>query len=525
MGSRIADMTNDDIHVRFVLRSVATQWTGMRQIAPWQQLRCRSTTARIASPAPSDSMARELLTWLNDRVGYVRVRTKLMVAFTILSGLPLVIGGLVGTLVATEALQDQAMRRLHAEADTMGAAFETLLGSVSSDLQMLSAEPEVMRVLDEPPASAAATSLRDRLGRYLEAKPRCVQVQLLDATGGVVLNVETDGRSSAEQPAAAQPYYANLVSESQPGDVIVRPVELAFAHAGIVLPVISLAHGVYGEAGDLAAILVVNLLATEVFLDRDRGGTDTRTVVVVDEQRRYLYDSAYENDWNRFLAERGDLDIANRYPSFADQILSGEAGGLVQANGRIVAFRPMLRRGDDFLVMIHSVPRAIALESVARIRSSFLLLFGASVALATLLSHFGAKQFTAPIQRLAEGAHRLGQRDYSHRLPSRGYDELDDLAATFNSMAEAIEQRDARIRTYLQDLESEVEERTEELLHAERLAAVGEMVAGIAHEIGTPLNVISGYAEDLLSQLDDKATADDLNVIVNETGRISNRRF
>ena len=466
-------------------------------------------------------MAREMLTWLNDRVGYVRVSTKLMVAFTILSGLPLIVGGVVGTLIASDALEDQALRRLSAEADTMRAAFETLLDGISSDLDMLSASQEILGLMDEPPGSAAAIALRERLGRYLEAKPHCFQIQVLDTSGGEVLGVDTGRQPLGQQAGAAQPYYANIVSDSHPGDVVISAVELAFADPGAVLPVISLVRGVYGEDGILGAILVLNLFAEDVFPGRDSAAEDTSTVIVVDDHRRFVYNSEYANDWNRFLAERTQLDLAALYRDVTDQILSGEEGGLVQANGHIVAFRPMLRRQGHYLVMIHSVPRAVALRSVARIRSTFLLLFGASVAIAIMLSRFGAQQFTAPIQRLAEGARHLEERDYSHRLPMRGYDELDDLAATFNSMAATIEQRDARISAYMQDLESEVLDRTEELLHAERLAAVGEMVAGIAHEIGTPLNVISGYAEDLLSQSDDSETEDDLNVIVNETGRIA----
>jgi len=466
-------------------------------------------------------MAREVLTWLNDRVGYVRVRTKLTVAFTVLSGLPLIIGGLVGTLVAGNALEEQALGRLNAEADTMRTAFETLLDSISSDLDMLAATPGILRALDGPPGSPAAVSLGEHLGDYLEAKPECVQVQVLDTSGAQALGVQTRHRSLGRQPGTAQPYYANLVAANDPGDVVISAVELTLDDPGTLLPAISLARGVYSEEGELGAILVVNLFAAEVFPERARAATDTSAVIVVDDHGRYLYDSDYEDNWNRFLAERHELDVASRYSGVTHQILSGEEGGLVQANGYIVAFRPMLRRRGHYLVMIHSVPRNEALRSVASIRTSFLVLFGATVAVAALLSRFGAQQFTAPIQRLAEGAQRLEGRDYSHRLPMRGYDELDDLAATFNSMASAIEQRDSHIRAYMQDLESEVVERTEELLHAERLAAVGEMVAGIAHEIGTPLNVISGFAEDLLSQFDEGETTDDLKVIVDETGRIA----
>jgi PAS domain S-box-containing protein len=77
-------------------------------------------------------------------------------------------------------------------------------------------------------------------------------------------------------------------------------------------------------------------------------------------------------------------------------------------------------------------------------------------------------------------------------------------------------------------LEQRVEERTRELRRAqaqifqsEKLSAVGQLAAGIAHEIGTPLNVISGRAEYLLSELGDDPRAQSLKVIVGQIDRIT----
>jgi PAS domain S-box-containing protein len=77
-------------------------------------------------------------------------------------------------------------------------------------------------------------------------------------------------------------------------------------------------------------------------------------------------------------------------------------------------------------------------------------------------------------------------------------------------------------------LELRVEERTRELRRAqaqlfqsEKLSAIGQLAAGIAHEIGTPLNVISGRAEYLLSELGDDPRAQNLQVIIGQIERIS----
>jgi two-component system NtrC family sensor kinase len=101
---------------------------------------------------------------------------------------------------------------------------------------------------------------------------------------------------------------------------------------------------------------------------------------------------------------------------------------------------------------------------------------------------------TRPIQTLLSGAEELGRGNLSHRvqMPPRG-GELAQLASAFNQMADSL--ADQRRRA-----EREAEERLElerQLRHHERLAVVGQLAAGIAHELGAPLQVIDGRAKQL----------------------------
>jgi HAMP domain-containing protein len=107
-----------------------------------------------------------------------------------------------------------------------------------------------------------------------------------------------------------------------------------------------------------------------------------------------------------------------------------------------------------------------------------------------------ARRFVArPLERLVVAARALGEGDIDARVPqSLGAAELNALSREFNEMAERLSR--ARLA-----LLSEGEERVRlerRLVESEKLATVGTLAAGLAHEIGAPLNVISGRAELLL---------------------------
>ena len=99
-----------------------------------------------------------------------------------------------------------------------------------------------------------------------------------------------------------------------------------------------------------------------------------------------------------------------------------------------------------------------------------------------------------PIRVLHRGVNQVGEGDLDHRVSLETGDEMEDLARSFNTMTERLQQ------TYV-DLERQVEERSRQLVRTERLASVGFLAAGVAHEINNPLASISLGAEALTRRL------------------------
>ena len=99
-----------------------------------------------------------------------------------------------------------------------------------------------------------------------------------------------------------------------------------------------------------------------------------------------------------------------------------------------------------------------------------------------------------PIRDLGIGVGRVAKGDFSRRIEVRSGDEMEDLAAAFNDMME-------RLRGLYDNLAQQVNERSRQLVRSERLASVGFLAAGVAHEINNPLASIAFCSEALEARL------------------------
>jgi two-component system NtrC family sensor kinase len=124
-------------------------------------------------------------------------------------------------------------------------------------------------------------------------------------------------------------------------------------------------------------------------------------------------------------------------------------------------------------------------------RQLLLLLGGAGLLTLGLLGWSLLRRVLQPVDDLRHAAVRLGSGDLAVEIPRHRDDELGDLAGAFRAMAR-------QLRANRDELEARVVARTQEALRSARLAQLGTLAAGVAHEINNPLASIVAAADGLL---------------------------
>jgi len=128
------------------------------------------------------------------------------------------------------------------------------------------------------------------------------------------------------------------------------------------------------------------------------------------------------------------------------------------------------------------------------------------------------KWITLPISRLMNGIKQMAKGQLNTRIDMKRGDEISELAQAFNQMAVDLKKAQEKM---IQEAESKLElERS--LRQSEKLATIGQLASELAHEIGTPLNIISGRTELMKRRLEDKEEIQkNLDLILLQSGRIT----
>lgn len=143
----------------------------------------------------------------------------------------------------------------------------------------------------------------------------------------------------------------------------------------------------------------------------------------------------------------------------------------------------------------------------------FLGITFAGMIMALIASSFLAKGLLRPIKRLVSASHQWAKGNLDYRVKTTRRDEIAQLGETFNLMASSLKERNDKLKEYT----------SQQIMKSERLATLGQLAAGVAHEINNPLGAVLMYTHLALEDLEGKNTLrENLEKAVMEASRCKN---
>ncbi|MBS3935076.1 MAG: HAMP domain-containing protein [Sulfuritalea sp.] len=479
---------------------------------------------------------------------------RIYLAFLLVAVIPTAIAGAIGIYVSLHTLRSETLDHLQHEvavrAQGVGRFFDQLAAELLYLADALSLEElREARQKTDPQAIDAATTRLERDYLTLAATyPHIYQIRYLAADGHEIVRVDKkDGRvfivPRDQLQNKGERYYFGEAMARRPGEFYVSPLDLNVEHGRIELPerpVIRVATPVgAGPSAVNEGILIINLHA-DFLLDQIRQMAQMRggTAYLFDRSGHYLTRTA--DDAGGFAMAPVSSLVGQFGEAAVGQLLAEKDGALAAAESIIA--HATIRFGAAYpaeerlqWVIAIGVPEEKLFMSVFNLHALYAIL--AICLLATALGGYAiTRRLLGPLDALSRESEAIAAGDFSHRVEVRGHDEIAALGEKFNAMAERIrllveslaahrDRLEDEVRARTAELEREQDERREldrQMFQMEKLATLGELTMGIAHEIGNPLAGMKAVTQALQYEEDlPRGVAEALERLEAETDRLA----
>lgn len=472
--------------------------------------------------------------WLTRILGGY-LQTILIVSFALVAAITVSLNTVVISRVINQYLVQAQDARVQRDMDLATAFYQEKLSEISAVGQRMSKDPAILEALnsiseDQPGAMDTIESEINRkvtvpgldgtfLIAVLNAEGDIVTARAISAEGEF-LQASNSG-NWIDLPIVQTVFSKKQVQEATeviPAEYLesigladqarVTPIDTPLANkelfderegsAGLAL---TGAYPLITQQGDVAGVVLAAYLFNNDFTLVDHikevAGVDTATIFFGDLR---VSTNVPDETGQRAVGTRVSQDVYDIVLQDG-QDYKGEA--FVVKEPFITRYTPLRDHTSGVVGMLYVGARLSTFESLVRtINQRVLLIAAFSIVIAGVIAVPIARFITKPITVLVDANQRMATGDLSVRVPETAQGELGLLSRSFNSMA------------------AELEQTQNELLQKEKLASVGQLAAGVAHEINNPLASILLFSDMMYRETPEgDRHRDDLKMIIDETTR------
>lgn len=440
----------------------------------------------------------------------MQLRQKFFIAISLLTTVPLLIlqFGVVERM--EQEVQLRTEHEINASLDKMAGELALILNNQKSIANGLSRVPAVRQFADTvlPNKKANvynkhANNLEHFFLNYQHSVPSIQALRFIDVSGKSLVKVKEGKPIEAKKfdsihnrsfiaDQSPKHFFKEAIKSARQGKVVISDFELGQVTFGADFcpSMVRYSVPVRDELEQLQGILVVNMWGTRLdsAVKSAMDGYPANSYIVEINKNKlrdgiYLY---HPDSKKRFANQlKTDFRFSNQVTKDEwKKIQSADSfGSISHSDGKLYFYKalsPFQNRDTKWLLLIEASSEKI-FESVNTMRRSIWLLVAGLVFVSLLLAVWASGRLTQPIHALAEIIRNFADGERGARYSGPVNDEVGLSGKAFNYLA-----------TTLEETEKEREDAVRAACQSERLAALGQMAAGIGHEINNPLmNIMS----------------------------------
>ena len=480
------------------------------------------------------------------------LRTKLILSFLGVIVLGAILTMIFGSRLVRNTIIDEAQRKVKHDLSSAWMVFDNKLNHIR-DIVSFNAERESIK-------DAIINKDNDILLRYLNRvrSQRGLDIlTLTDSTGKVIVrtrNPEIVGDDQSQDEITkmaltigdyAAPQIVSCEELLKEGKDLADRAYMEFVPTPKAAPrpedreingmMLKAASSVVDEQGRILGVLyggilinrtfdIVDSVKELVFKDETYMGREVGTATIFQHDLRIS---------TNVRNEKGDRAIGTRVSKEVNTAVleRGEPWidrAFVVNDWYITAYEPIRNINDEIIGILYvGMLERPYIDTTNRVIFGFSIIAILCVIVLLVILVFSTTRITNPLHKMVLATQKIAKGDLTHKLNVQSRDEIGALAQSFDRMTEELRVANLKLIEWGKTLEKKVEERTEEirkmqahLVEQEKLASLGKLAAGIAHEINNPLGGILIYSHLLLEDTKKKSPQyDNLKKIVKETSR------